>query len=71
MSAGKKKYSGQSDEAHPEIYTLAAMPEPLPEKKPGQLPDDMIRQFFEKVRRSETHKRLKERFLDGRNSFVQ
>ena len=50
-SAGKKKYSGQCEEAHPEIYTLAAMPDPRAlGKKPGQLSEDKIRQFFEKVR---------------------
>ena len=50
-SGGKKKYSGQCEEAHPEIYTLTAMPDPRTlGKKPGQLSEDKIRQFFEKVR---------------------
>ncbi|KAK7484970.1 hypothetical protein BaRGS_00023748 [Batillaria attramentaria] len=50
MSAGKirKVYPGHSDEAHPEIYTLAGMPEQPKVKKPGQLPEHMVRQFFEK-----------------------
>ncbi|KAK7104217.1 phytanoyl-CoA dioxygenase domain-containing protein 1-like [Littorina saxatilis] len=43
-----KTYSGHSEEAHPEIYTEVAMPEQPTVKKPGQLSEDKIRQFFEK-----------------------
>lgn len=43
------KYPGDVDEVHPEVFNLSAMPEQPLEKKPGQLPEHMIRQFFEQV----------------------
>nr|KAG5698092.1 hypothetical protein BaRGS_031782 [Batillaria attramentaria] len=46
--SGTKVYPGHSDVAHPEIYTLVGMPEQPKVKKPGQLPENMVRQFFEK-----------------------
>jgi hypothetical protein len=49
MSGRVKKYSGQCDEAHPEIYTEVAMPKPFVGNKPGQLTEEQVRQFFEKV----------------------
>lgn len=42
-------YPGHSDEAFPEAFTLPAMPAQPKEKKPGQLPEESIRQFFEEV----------------------
>ena len=41
------RYPGDSDEAHPEVFTV---PPPQPkEKKPGQLPESVIKQYFEEV----------------------
>ena len=41
--------SGLTDEAHPELFDARAMlPQPK-EKKPGQISDDLIRQYFEEV----------------------
>ncbi|XP_012945832.1 phytanoyl-CoA dioxygenase [Aplysia californica] len=42
------KYPGQGKPAHPELFNLKAMPEQPTELKPGQLPADKIRLFFEK-----------------------
>ncbi|KAL8619569.1 hypothetical protein ACOMHN_019625 [Nucella lapillus] len=41
-----KRYPGQVDEAHPDIFNLHAMPPPSTEKKPGQLTEEQIRLFF-------------------------
>lgn len=41
-------YPGHSDEAFPGVFNLAAM-SPQPKKKPGQLPEEDIRRFFEEV----------------------
>ena len=49
MSEELKVVSGQTDEAHPELFNLTAMPEQPTVKKPGQLSDAMIKQFFEDV----------------------
>ncbi|OWF47739.1 uncharacterized protein LOC110454003 [Mizuhopecten yessoensis] len=38
---------GLVQEAHPELFDLRALPVPPEEAKPGQLPQHMIRQFFE------------------------
>jgi len=40
---------GITDECHPEIFDVRAMPAPTKEKKPGQLADHLIRDYFEKV----------------------
>ncbi|XP_041351420.1 uncharacterized protein LOC121370336 [Gigantopelta aegis] len=45
MAATLVRYSGDSDEAHPEIFTV--MPPQPKEKKPGQLPESVVKQFFE------------------------
>ncbi|XP_069114957.1 phytanoyl-CoA dioxygenase domain-containing protein 1 homolog [Argopecten irradians] len=42
----KVKFPGDTDEAHPEKFNLEAMPPQPKERKPGQLPEDMIKQFF-------------------------
>lgn len=42
-------YSGFSDEAHPDLFNINAMPEQPKELKEGQLPPEKIKQFFEKV----------------------
>ncbi|XP_069117187.1 phytanoyl-CoA dioxygenase domain-containing protein 1 homolog [Argopecten irradians] len=34
-------------DGHPELFDIRAMPSPHKDKKPGQLSNDMIRQFFE------------------------
>lgn len=39
---------GLTNERHPDIFNLKARPK-ITEKKPGQLPDHMIKQFFEDV----------------------
>lgn len=40
---------GLTDEAHPELFDERAMPPQSAEKKPGQQPDHVIKQYFEKV----------------------
>lgn len=40
--------AGFTDERNPDIFNLKARPK-VTEKKPGQLPDSMIQQFFEDV----------------------
>lgn len=39
---------GLTNERHPDIFNLKARPK-ITEKKPGQLPEHMIKQFFEDV----------------------
>lgn len=39
---------GFTNERHPDIFNLKARPK-VTEKKPGQLPEHMIKQFFEDV----------------------
>lgn len=39
---------GLTNERHPDIFNLKARPK-VTEKKPGQLPEHMIKQFFEDV----------------------
>ena len=41
--------SGVSDKAYPEVFDIRAMLPQSKQKKPGQLPDDMIRKYFEDV----------------------
>ncbi|KAK3087156.1 hypothetical protein FSP39_002452 [Pinctada imbricata] len=43
----KNKYAGLVDESYPDVFNIKAMPTQPPEKKPGQLPEHMIRKFFE------------------------
>ncbi|KAL8590937.1 hypothetical protein ACOMHN_036764 [Nucella lapillus] len=43
-----KQWPGEREDTYPEVFNLKAMPPPQAEKKPGQLPESMIRQFFEK-----------------------
>lgn len=38
---------GQTDEAHPEVFNLQAMPAQPKDKKPGQLSEEVIRKYFE------------------------
>lgn len=40
---------GYTGETYPDLFNINAMPEQPKEKKPGQLPDEMIRQFFNEV----------------------
>ena len=42
-------YPGSTNEAHPELFNCKAMPVQPTTKKPGQLPESMIQQFFEQV----------------------
>ena len=41
--------NGKTQESFSEFFDTRAMPKPKQEKKPGQLPDETIRQFFEDV----------------------
>ena len=49
MDADTFVYPGITDEAHPELFNKEAMPKQPTVKKPGQLPETAIRQFFEQV----------------------
>ena len=49
MATQIKVVSGATDEAHPELFDIRAMPPQPKEKKPGQLPEESIRKFFEDV----------------------
>lgn len=42
-----EQYPGDSNEEHPEIFNTEAIPIQTTIKKPGQLPDSVIRKFFE------------------------
>ncbi|XP_022344797.2 uncharacterized protein LOC111137580 [Crassostrea virginica] len=42
-----KEYPGMTNESHPECFNIEAMPAQPKEKKRGQLPDHLIKQFFE------------------------
>lgn len=44
-----KEYPGMTNESHPECFNIEAMPAQPKEKKRGQLPDHLIKQFFEEV----------------------
>lgn len=39
-------YPGSTDEAHPELFNMSAMPEQPKEKKPGQLSREEVEHFF-------------------------
>ncbi len=44
----QKKWPGETDEAHPEIFNI---PPPQPEtRKPGQFTPEQVKQFFQEVR---------------------
>jgi hypothetical protein len=45
-----EKYCGLVEQTHPDVFNINAMPPQPAEKKPGQLPEHMIKQFFEEVR---------------------
>ena len=47
QTAAAVRWPAESDEAFPEIFTV--MPEQPVQKKPGQLNQQQIRQFFEEV----------------------
>lgn len=49
MDVKPEMYPGYTDEAHPECFNKEAMPQQPTVKKPGQLPESMIKQYFEKV----------------------
>ncbi|XP_076090854.1 putative alpha-ketoglutarate-dependent hypophosphite dioxygenase [Mytilus galloprovincialis] len=48
MDVKPEMYPGYTDEAHPECFNTEAMPQQPSVKKPGQLPESMIKQYFEK-----------------------
>ncbi|OPL33374.1 hypothetical protein AM593_10405, partial [Mytilus galloprovincialis] len=48
MDVKPEMYPGYTDEAHPECFNKEAMPQQPSVKKPGQLPESMIKQYFEK-----------------------
>lgn len=50
MASEIKVQPGATEDAHPEVFNSQAMPTPSGEKKPGQLPDETIKKFFEDVR---------------------
>lgn len=52
MTEGAKDVDvpGYTGETYPDVFNINAMPEQPKEKKAGQLPDEMIRQFFNEVR---------------------
>ena len=43
----EKRWPGLVDEAYPEVFTT--IPKQPDQLKPGQLPGDKVKQFFEKV----------------------
>lgn len=45
--SGTHKLYGESRISHPEVFTT--IPPPVTEKKPGQLSQDQIKQYFEDV----------------------
>jgi len=47
MASTTKKWPGHQEETFPDVFNINAMPPQPKEKKPGQLPENMIRQFFE------------------------
>lgn len=42
-------YPGSTDEAHPELFNMSAMPEQPKEQKPGQLSREEVEHFFREV----------------------
>ena len=55
MGSPAKRWPGDVDETFPDVFNINAMPPQPSEKKPGQLPESMIRQFFEEVRYGTTY----------------
>ena len=49
MAEKKKTWPGYTKEAHPEVCDIRAMPPQPKVLKPGQLPEEQIRQYFEEV----------------------
>jgi hypothetical protein len=49
MATDIKVASGFTDEANPGCFDIRAMPPQPKEAKPGQLPEQMIKKFFEDV----------------------
>ncbi|XP_062616942.1 uncharacterized protein LOC134278659 [Saccostrea cucullata] len=47
MESTEFEFPGMTSEKHPECFNIEAMPPQPKEKKPGQLPDHLIKQFFE------------------------
>lgn len=50
MDSTEFEYPGMTSESHPECFNKEAMPAQPKEKKPGQLPEHLVKQFFEEVR---------------------
>ncbi|XP_076450424.1 1-deoxypentalenic acid 11-beta-hydroxylase-like [Babylonia areolata] len=48
MSDSSKRWPGEREETFPDVFNIKAMPPQAADKKPGQLPEETIRQFFEK-----------------------
>lgn len=42
-------YPGSTDEAHPELFNMSAMPEQPKEQKAGQLSREEVEHFFREV----------------------
>lgn len=47
MDSTEFEYPGMTSESHPECFNKEAMPAQPKEKKPGQLPEHLVKQFFE------------------------
>lgn len=54
-----KVEKGLTDEAHPELFDERAMLPQSKDKKPGQQPDHVIKQYFEKVGRGVMYLKIK------------
>jgi hypothetical protein len=46
----RKMAPGYTNEEHPEIVDIRAMPPQPKTLKPGQVPENLIKQYFEEVR---------------------
>jgi hypothetical protein len=49
MSSQSQIYSGLVDDENPQLFDIRAMPPQPKDVKPGQLPIETIKQFFEDV----------------------
>lgn len=49
MESTEFEYPGMTSECYPECFNIEAMPPQPKEKKPGQLPEHLVKQFFEEV----------------------
>lgn len=58
MDSTEFEYPGMTSECHPECFNTAAMPAQPKEKKPGQLPDHLVKQFFEEVRHKKIYSQI-------------